>query len=172
MQDICFFIFKTIGRRRSGSNETPANRNKANKSTGKSSSRRKPSDNMNQEDDGGGIPDNVSETGTYTIESESQDVVEARQRIDDVFGINGNVERVSDADTDKDISDEEIVEEAVSKDVLNVEHAGYHRKVLVRIEVLFCFYDGNTNADYMAEFVRRHCAFDTCLTCHITCDKV
>ncbi|XP_072031033.1 uncharacterized protein [Amphiura filiformis] len=119
---------KKHGRRRSGSNETPANRNKANQSASKTS-HRKQSDNMIEDGDGGG--DNVSETGTYTIESESQDVLEARHRIDEVFGVNGNVddgERGSEEDTDKDISDEEIVEEAISKDILNAEHAGYHRK--------------------------------------------
>ena len=78
-------------------------------------------------DDGGG--DNLSETGTYTIESESQDVVEARNQIDEVFGVNGDVERGSEEDTDKDISDEEIVEEAISREFLPVEHAARHGKV-------------------------------------------
>ncbi|XP_038074181.1 centrosomal protein of 170 kDa protein B-like isoform X2 [Patiria miniata] len=62
--------------------------------------------------------DNVSESGTYTIESESQskEVLEARSKIDEVFGVGASMDakQGSDEDTDKDIEDEEIQEEAVT----------------------------------------------------------
>ncbi|PIK43731.1 putative centrosomal protein [Apostichopus japonicus] len=57
--------------------------------------------------------DNVSESGTYTIDSDnpSKDVMEARENIEEVFGI--AKDETSDADTDKDVSDEEIAEQVV-----------------------------------------------------------
>lgn len=57
--------------------------------------------------------DNVSESGTYTIDSDnpSKEVLEARQNIDEVFGIAKDI--TSDEDTDKDVSDEEIAEQVV-----------------------------------------------------------
>ncbi|KAJ8045680.1 hypothetical protein HOLleu_08728 [Holothuria leucospilota] len=60
--------------------------------------------------------DNVSESGTYTIDSDnpSKDLIEARENIDEVFGIKTEKcnEDDSDADTDKDVSDE--IEEEVA----------------------------------------------------------
>ncbi|XP_041469080.1 centrosomal protein of 170 kDa-like isoform X2 [Lytechinus variegatus] len=64
--------------------------------------------------DGGG-GDDVSETGTYTIESDSQskEVQEARERIDEEFGVETEEKVPSDDDTDKDVGDEEMEEEEV-----------------------------------------------------------
>lgn len=61
--------------------------------------------------------DNVSESGTYTIDSDnpSKDVMEARENIEEVFGI--AKDETSDADTDKDVSDEEIAEQVVENKV-------------------------------------------------------
>ena len=128
--------FVSTGRRRSGSNEhTPSSRSrKSTSSTDKSPSTRRrhlSSEKMDEED----VADNVSDAGTYTIESESQDVIEARKRIDEVFGVNGDGGEVEDddggseEDTDKDLSDEEILEEAITKAAMSVEQAGLHIKV-------------------------------------------
>ncbi|XP_071832505.1 uncharacterized protein [Apostichopus japonicus] len=61
--------------------------------------------------------DNVSESGTYTIDSDnpSKDVMEARENIEEVFGI--AKDETSDADTDKDVSDEEIAEQVVENKI-------------------------------------------------------
>ncbi|XP_071486867.1 uncharacterized protein [Diadema antillarum] len=75
---------------------------------------------------GEGCGDNVSEAGTYTIESDSQskEVQEAREKIDDVFGVGRSAgeeegavdgEKLpSDDDTDKDVGDEMEEEEVFS----------------------------------------------------------
>lgn len=75
--------------------------------------------------------DNVSESGTYTIDSDnpSKDLIEARQNIDEVFGIKTEKcsEDDSDADTDKDVSDE--IEEEVAT-VENLRKVGKHGRFL------------------------------------------
>ena len=69
---------------------------------------------------GGGGGDDLSETGTYTIESDSQskEGQDAREKIDEVFGVGQEEEEAveklpSDDDTDKDVPDEEIEEDEV-----------------------------------------------------------
>lgn len=70
-------------------------------------------DDIDVEVEGGG-GDDVSEAGTYTIESDSQEVEgqEPKERIDEEFGVGEEEEKVpSDDDTDKDVGDEEMEEE-------------------------------------------------------------
>lgn len=78
---------------------------------------------IGEEDGGGGGGDDLSEAGTYTIESDShsKEAQDVRQRIDEDFGVGGNGEEgdfdeekpPSDDDTDKDVGDEEMEEEEV-----------------------------------------------------------
>lgn len=74
-----------------------------------------------EEGGGGGGGDDVSEAGTYTIESDSQEVEgqEPKERIDEEFGVGEEEEKVpSDDDTDKDVGDEEMEEEEEEEQVV------------------------------------------------------
>ncbi|XP_022105293.1 centrosomal protein of 170 kDa protein B-like isoform X2 [Acanthaster planci] len=75
--------------------------------------------------------DNVSESGTYTIESESQskEVLEARSKIDEVFGVGASMDakQGSDEDTDKDVGDEEIQEEVVTMETVATQEMDVSR---------------------------------------------
>ncbi|XP_033624082.1 centrosomal protein of 170 kDa-like isoform X3 [Asterias rubens] len=75
--------------------------------------------------------DNVSESGTYTIESEDQskEVLEARSKIDEVFGVDASMDtrQGSDEDTDKDVGDGEIEEEAVTAEAVHTQQVDINR---------------------------------------------